>query len=74
MNDVADHVVTLKVSVTLKLTDGDPQPNDYIIDAFAAAIGRLNTANPPLSVSVASDDDDDGGEYEVWLVGLADQR
>lgn len=61
---------TIEVSgltVTFKLEDGDPiEDADYVVDAFAASIGRANTARHPLRFDVG--DPDTGSTYSVECV------
>jgi hypothetical protein len=72
MTDAGTHEITLRLTVTLRLVEGEPQPSDYILDAFAGTIGRQNAAAVPLLVEVGGDETD--GEYEVWLVDELDGR
>jgi hypothetical protein len=60
----------LMVTVELEHVSGPTQDRDVMIDAFAAKIGRDNTADPPLRVETVEwiDGEDVISVYEVKCV------
>jgi hypothetical protein len=64
--------VTFKVEVTMRHLGGATQDAETLLDAFAAAIGRDNTARHPLVIELIDfDDETNPSRYEVGLVDEA---
>jgi hypothetical protein len=64
--------VTFKVEVTLSHLGGATHDAETLLDAFAAAIGRDNTAQRPLVIELVDfDDEANPSRYEVRMVDEA---
>jgi hypothetical protein len=68
-------IVKITVTLELELVSGPEQDAETLVDAFAAKVGRENTAKPPLEITAGRWDDAAGDIVEsVYVVKLVDDR
>ena len=68
MKPLREEAMKFNVTVHLEHISGPELDEETMLDAFAAAVGRDNAAQPPLTLIAQGDIDQDESTYVVSLI------